>query len=39
VDDPCGGFLDGARDRFGLPGLARWGTRVRRWRAGAHLRT
>ncbi|QUH05635.1 DUF2029 domain-containing protein [Saccharopolyspora erythraea] len=21
VDDPCGGFLDGARDRFTLPGL------------------
>jgi uncharacterized membrane protein len=25
VDDPCGGVLDGARDRFVLPGLARWG--------------
>lgn len=25
VDDPCGGFLDGARDHFVLPGVARWG--------------
>ncbi|MGP4018678.1 glycosyltransferase family 87 protein [Saccharopolyspora sp. 5N708] len=23
-DDPCGGFLDGSRDRFVLPGLSRW---------------
>ena len=29
VDDPCGGFLDGADDRFTLPGLARWGHRRR----------
>ena len=25
VDDPCGGFLDGARDHFVLPGVARSG--------------
>ncbi|MEU6268338.1 glycosyltransferase family 87 protein [Saccharopolyspora shandongensis] len=25
IDDPCGGFLDGTRDRFVLPGVPRWG--------------
>ncbi len=33
VDDPCGGFLDGARDRFVVPGLARWGRDQRARRA------
>ncbi len=28
IDDPCGGLLDGSRDRFVLPGVARWGQRT-----------
>ena len=28
IDDPCGGLLDGSRDRFVVPGVARWGQRA-----------
>lgn len=35
ADDPAGGFLDGQRDRFVLPGLARWWHASRQQRAGA----
>lgn len=35
ADDPCGGFLDGADDRFRLPGLPAW---PRRSPVGAHHR-
>jgi uncharacterized membrane protein len=36
ADDPCGGLLDGAPDRFRLPGPAGWSPRRRP--AGAHER-
>ena len=35
ADDPAGGLLDGARDRFVLPGLARWGNDSESWQARA----
>ncbi|MCI2418955.1 glycosyltransferase 87 family protein [Saccharopolyspora sp. K220] len=38
VDDPCGGILDGARDRFVLPGVARWSRGDGPlWKLGARL--
>ncbi|RRO13840.1 DUF2029 domain-containing protein [Saccharopolyspora rhizosphaerae] len=35
VDDPCGGVLDGSRDRFVVPGVARWGRRALAFTRGA----